>query len=125
MANLDVLGVHPIEIDEPCFLVEVVVTGSDGPFDVGAITQADPLQPSSNWQVPYAEKLLTPDGTDVLVDLWTSEGEPGIWAGEVRLAFFMHDLSIDRPLTTPFGEVDIPAPTPCPARLQTIEYEAP
>jgi hypothetical protein len=83
------------------------------------------LQPSSNWQVPYAEKLLTPDGTDVLVDLWTSEGEPGIWAGEVRLAFFMHDLSIDRPLTTPFGEVDIPAPTPCPARLQTIEYEAP
>lgn len=101
------------------------MTGSDGRFDVGAITQADAAQPPTNWQVPYAEKLLTPDGDEVLIDLWHAEGNQEMWVGDVRLVFFMHYLDPETPLTTPFGNVQLPAPTPCPARLEMIEYETP
>jgi hypothetical protein len=125
MATLEVLGLYPVEAAERCFLLEVLVSGSDGPFDLGGITQADASTPSTNWQVPYAEKLLAPEGDSVLLDLWEGDSDPEIWVGDVRLAFFMHYLDVASPLATPFGEATLPAPTPRPPRLQAIEYETP
>lgn len=49
MATLEILGIHPVEAEEPCFLVEVLVAGAKGRFDVGAITQADAVLPSADW----------------------------------------------------------------------------
>ncbi len=125
MATLEVLGLYPVATGQPCFLVEVLVTGSDRRFDLGAITQADASTPSTDWQVPYAEKLLTPEGDGVLLDLWGGDGDPEMWIGDVRLAFFMHHLDLARPLTTPFGEATLPSPTARPPRLQAISYKTP
>jgi hypothetical protein len=69
--------------------------------------------------------VLTPDGDRVAVDLWVGEDDPEMWVRDVRLVFFMHHLDPRVPLTTPFGEVPLPSPTRCPARLRDIEYEAP
>lgn len=125
MATIEVLGLYPVEAAQPCFLLEVLVSGSDGPFDLGEITQADGSTPSTDWQVPYAEKLLAPEGDAVLLDLWDGDGNPEMWVGDIRLAFFMHQLDLTSPLATPFGEATLPAPTARPSRLQAIEYETP
>jgi hypothetical protein len=37
--------------------------------------------------------------------------------------FFLHHLSFDRPLLTPAGPVERPAPTLAPPRLAGIGYE--
>jgi hypothetical protein len=123
--TVEVVGVYPVVAAEPCHLVELIVRDSDGPFDVGAITQADPAHPRSEWQVPYDEKLLTSNGDDVLHDPWRGAGEPSWWTGSVRLAFFLHYVDLDRPLSTPFGEVPLPPPSERPARLTDFAYEAP
>ena len=125
MPTVEVVGVYPVVAAEPCHLVELIVRDLDGSFDVGAITQADPARPRSGWQAPYDEKLLTSSGDGVLHDPWHGPGEPSLWTGSVRLAFFLHYLDLGRPLLTPFGEVPLPPPTERPARLADFVYEAP
>lgn len=125
VAAIDIIGVYAVEAREPCHLVELQVTDSPGWFDVGVITQRDPERPPTDWQVPYAEKVLTDDGDGVMWDLWDGPGDDGMWLGTLRLAFFMHHLDLERPLSTPFGEVPLPAPNDLPDRLRDIEYEEP
>jgi hypothetical protein len=125
MASVEVVGVYPVDAPEPCHLVELVVRGSDGRFDVGSFTQPDEHRPKSDWQVPYAEKLLDSSGEDVAWDFWDGLGHDRLWEGDVRLVFFFHHLDLDSPLVTPFGEVTIPSPTPRPGRLAVVEYEEP
>ena len=48
-----------------------------------------------------------------------------MWLGTLRLAFFMHHLDLERPLSTPFGEVPLRSPNDLPERLRDIEYEEP
>ena len=84
--TVEVVGVYPVVAAEPCHLVELIVRENDEPFDVGAITQADPARPRSEWQVPYEEKLLKSGGDGVLHDPWRGPGQPSLWTGSVRLA---------------------------------------
>jgi hypothetical protein len=108
-----VIGVHPVaEAPEPCHLIELVVEG-EGAFAVESIIQPDPTMPAANWQVPYDEYRLAPDGYS---------GEPLNFApvdlhGQVRLAFYFHYLSPTEPLWTPAGAVALPPVTPMPRRL--------
>jgi serine/threonine protein kinase len=46
-------------------------------------------------------------------------------ATEVRIAFFFHFLDLHRPLLTAAGPVQLPAPSPRPARLDFLHYEPP
>jgi len=57
-AKITVLGVHPVEADEPCHLVELLVEGSDDELDFGEVTQEVKGQPQENWQVPWDERVL-------------------------------------------------------------------
>lgn len=123
--TVEVVGIYPVEAAEPCHLVELVVRGSDGRFDPAGFTPALPDQPRSEWQVPYAEKVLDHDGRQVLWDPWTGPGEEALWRGDVRLAFFFHYLDVNGSLMTPFGVVALPAATERPRRLDALTYEAP
>ena len=125
MATVEIVGVHPVPAADPCHLVELIVRGSDGPFDLSLFTQPVEGRPPSDWQAPYAEKILDPDGEAVIVDLWEGTGDEGHWTGEVRLAFFFHYLDPHRPFQTPFGEAKLPAPTNRPQRLRALDYEEP
>ncbi|KAF0247135.1 MAG: hypothetical protein FD180_74 [Planctomycetota bacterium] len=120
-----IVGVHPVEADEPVFLVEMVIDGLKGPFNVGKITQPDPKLPRENWQVPYDEMILDKKGTRLLAEGGEAEENPELWKGTMRLAFYFHYLDARRPLQTPFGNLPLPNPTPAPTRLRFMEYFPP
>src|SRR5687767_9197554 len=118
--QLQVIGVHPVEeAPDPCYLVELRVGPELPPLDLTVVTQPTFGLPGSGWQAPVEPYLLDADG---------SAGQPleGDIARAVptpaRLAFFFHFLQLDRPLLTPIGPLQLPAPTPRPARLAFIRY---
>jgi hypothetical protein len=105
--QVNIVGVHPIEADEPVHLIELIVEGDAHDFDIGEVTQEFAGQPKSNWQVPYDERVL-------------EESD-----GKIRYAFFFHYLDFKKPLITPSGSLSVPKPTKRPAHLKEIEYESP
>ena len=118
-----ILGVHPVDGVDGCFLIESIITGATAQPDFGQMTQLREDRDHSNWQVAYDEKLLDDDGELVVADLYLTR--VAHWPNRARVAFFFHDLDPDRTLSTPFGNSAIPSPTPRPARLAMLVYEAP
>ena len=126
MTSAKVIGVYPVpEADTPCHLVEIVISGGTGVFDIGGISQEVRGQPTENWQVPYAERIVSADGQEILTEEFEADEHPDLWNGDFRLAFFFHYLDPNRELTTPFGLLRLPNPTDMPFRLRGIIYEAP
>ena len=76
-----------------------------GRFDWAQVTQESPDLPRANWQVSYDERPLDEHRT--------------------RWAFFFRCLKPSEPLLTPYGRISLPAPTPLPAHLRDVIYEAP
>ena len=68
MPQIKIIGIYPIETDEPVHLIEVSVLGAQGIFKVGDITQEVPDQSSDNWQSPYMEQILSASGDEILAD---------------------------------------------------------
>ncbi len=97
-----ILGLHPVEAPEPCYLLEVELSDPIS-FDWGSVTQEVPEQPTSNWQVAWDEQQLD----------------------ETRWAFFFHHLDFAKPLLTCRGLVQLPEPTPLPVKLSDLKYEPP
>src|SRR5437868_9865811 len=77
-----IVGVYPVEADEPVHLIELLVEGDLEDFDMDKVTQEVAGQPMRNWQAPYNERLL-------------EESE-----GKARHAFFFHFLDLNNPLLT-------------------------
>ncbi len=122
----EIIGVHKVRASQPVHLVEMLVRGSDAPFKIGHFTQTCPGKDESNWQVPYDDKLLSSDGTEILLDPWSRDSDSSPhWIGDVRIAFFFHFLNFDRPIITPFGDVPVPSASTRPARLRFLKYELP
>src|SRR5262245_42182991 len=101
-AKANIIGVHPVEADEPVHLIELFVEGDPNTLDIGEVTQEVAGQPNSNWQAPYDERVL-------------EELE-----GKIRYAFFFHNLDFKKPLLTPAGSVSVPKATKLPAHLHDI-----
>lgn len=123
--QVTVLGVYPVRAPEPCYLIELRITGTSAPFDIGAITQPQAGVHRSRWQVPWREVLLDADGTRILAGDAEIKRHPAFKQGCVRLAFFLHYADLQRPLETPFGNVALTAPTRKPRRLRAVRYESP
>ena len=123
--TVNIIGVHRIQSDPPVHLIEVLVRGSTGVFDVGQLTQETPALPEIRWQVAYDEKILDPTGSAIVADGLFARNRPTLWKGDVRLAFFFHALDPVRPLRTPFGEIPLPPETARPPRLAIMSYEPP
>ena len=102
-----IIGIHPIEADEPVHLFDLLVEGDTDDFDIGNVTQEVAGQPKSNWQAPYDERVLEESDR------------------KIRYAFFFHYLDLKKPLITPAGSLSLPTPTGKPAHLKDIEYESP
>jgi hypothetical protein len=108
MANhVRIIGIHPVEADEPVRLIELEIDGAIDDFDFGQVTQDLPNQPRAKWQAVYDERELSRE------------------AERARFAFFFHYLDFDKPLLTPFGPVKLPPESPLPEHLQGVEYERP
>ena len=114
--RIDVIGVHPIEAEEPCHLIEILVADGSSTAAVESITQEVAGEPRENWQVPYDEVYLTAGGERVHDSDSTSTA---------RVAFFFHYLDLTRPLLTAAGPVSLPGESPRPSRLRFKHYEPP
>jgi hypothetical protein len=117
--DAEILGVHPVPDGPSCWLIELSVRGFHGPFDPGEITQDAWGKVRWQWQVAYDERVLDPAGKTTLPK--PPFGPIGV-AGELRLAFYFHELDLARPLRTPVGGLALPATTPIPARLSFMRY---
>jgi hypothetical protein len=73
--EMRVLGVHPVEGVEGCFLIESVITNASSQPDFGLVTQREGSH-YSNWQVAFDERLLDSDGKFVIADLFMSRVTP-------------------------------------------------
>ena len=102
-----ILGVHPVEADEPVHLIELLLEGDVEDFDIGEVTQEVAGQSKMNWQAPYDDRIL-------------EESE-----SMARYAFFFHYLDLKKPLRTSTGSLPMPQPSKAPAHLQDMEYESP
>jgi hypothetical protein len=118
-----VLGVHPVEDVDGCYLIEAVVSDATSQPDFGLVTQPRDGHDRPDWQVAYDERLLDSEGRSLQADLFVTRIDD--WPSEARVAFFFHDLDVGRPLSTPFGEVTLPSPSDRPTRLAVVAYEAP
>lgn len=123
--KITILGVHPIEADEPCDLIEVLIEDAPRPIDFAHFVQPDPSRPPSNWQTAYDEHYLTPDGSNFLSDDPRQRPDFAACQGNLRAAFFIHYLDTTNPILTPAGSITLPDRTPLPDRLKIVRYEAP
>jgi hypothetical protein len=99
--EMRIIGVHPVEGAEGCYLIEALITDATTQPDFGRITQPHLRRDRSNWQVPYDEKLLDDDGESVLADLFLTRVDD--WPDRARVSFFFHDLDVERSLGTSYG----------------------
>ena len=125
-----IVGIYGIAEYPEVHLVEVHVDAPPSSVDTGAFGQNDTALPSGSRQVAYDERYLDALGNAFISARWTMGWEPlheGIAEPPVsRLIFFLHYLSLDRPLLTPFGPIDPPAPSELPQRLaRIVDYQPP
>lgn len=99
-----VIGVYPVAGDQDTCMIEVIVKASASEFEIEMFSQ--------DGNSAYGEHYLSSDGSQVI----SSESESQI----ARLVFLMNNVSVERPLFTPFGPVAMPNLTPMPGRLRGI-----
>jgi hypothetical protein len=97
--------------------IEVLVEDPDSKFSVGDFQQVDPSIPSSRWQVAWAEKFLTPDGSELLGE-YRFNDLPN--ERSYRVVFFIHDWKHHLGLNSSYGPLALVEPTPIPERLWQI-----
>jgi len=102
-----IVGIHKVDTDESVHLIELEVEGDVDAFDFGEVTQEMPGEDQDNWQVAYGEREIESSNKNR------------------RFVFFCHDIDLALPLSTSFGNVDIPNVTKTPDRLSDIEYDVP
>ena len=120
--RIEVVGVYPVQAPERCHLVELLVHKADVEFDIGSITQEVRGQPKENWQVPWDEHFLEHDKERV-INSENPDSPPA--QTKFRVVFFFHHLKLSLPLKTALGDIDLPAPSAMPERLEYIQYEQP
>ena len=103
MIEIKIIGIHPVNADEPVHLIEIEATGND--IDWMAITQPAEGADESCWQVPYDEQRVP--------------GFKSLWC------FFFHYLDQSRPLSSEAGDLALPMETPAPDHLRFIKYDPP
>jgi len=123
--SVEVIGVYPIETDPHVHLIELLIRGSTGVFDMSEFTQESLGLPTSDWQVAYDEQLLDEGGENIVANGFFARDKSELWSGSVRLIFFFHYLNLSKPLKTPFGDVALPKEGEKPERLSAIRYEPP
>ena len=121
MRKAQVVGVHPVEAEQPCHLIELVISDSDRAFNVEDLTQLDEDIEKGLWQAAYDERFLDAESLEPL-PLGSFERPD---RNAYRLAFFFHYLDLGKPLESSFGPLALPAPSPRPEHLAFIHREAP
>lgn len=118
-AAIRLIGVYPVAEAENVYLVELWISAPPRQVDLSRFYQQGPRQKETDWQVPYDERYLNTDGTEVLGDFFSRDTIPG---EETRLAFCLYTEDPGLPLNTPWGDISLAETKPMPERLQNLEF---
>jgi hypothetical protein len=120
----EIVALSPEELDErreyleqelsSAALIEVLVDEPDSRFSVGHFIQPNAQLPRGLWQVAWCEKFLTEDGEQSLGEFNFNEKPT---EGRYRIAFYIHSWNSQLGLLSTYGPLDLPLPSPMPARL--------
>ena len=124
-ATVEIIGVYPVQAEEPCHAIELWVRGVTRPFSFGDFKQKALGKPKTMWQCAWLEHILSADGSKILAREAEASSKRELFQGDLRVMFFIHYLHPGRSLITPFGEVDLPTPAPLPGRLSIVQYDQP
>jgi hypothetical protein len=133
MRNAKVVGVHPVEADQPCHLIELTICDPDGEFNVDDLTQVDETVEKGLWQAACDERFLDARSLEPLPQRLDHRGivfDPGVSLEppdrkEYRLAFFFHYLDLAKPMESSFGPLALPEPSPRPEHLAFMDWGPP
>lgn len=113
------IGLYRVLDAADTYLFEVRSSRPPRELHLEAFTQEDPGQPREAWQAPWMERWLDPTGERILTEEFAP---PPRGLTESRLVFYLHFVSLDRPLLTPIGSATLPTPTEVPDRLFAVRY---
>jgi hypothetical protein len=116
--TIQLVGVYPVDTVEPVHLVEVIIDDPFDDIDFGSFTQ-EPLDIVTA-DVAAGEDIEENDATAHF-----PQAVEDLGGGQTRVVFFFHALDPSRPLESPFGPLQLPAPTDRPGRLSAISYGPP
>ena len=135
MRNATVVGVYPVEADQPCHLIELTICDPDGEFSVNDLTQVDENIERGRWQAAYDERYLDARSLQALpqrphptIKGFSFPAGVGLEPPdlkEYRLAFFFHYLDLAKPLESSFGPMALPQPSARPEHLEFMDWGPP
>jgi hypothetical protein len=121
MRKAKVVGVHSVEADQPCHLIELIICDPDRAFNVDDLTQPDEDVEESLWQVAYDERFLDAHSLEPMRLGYRERPD----RNEYRLAFFFHYLDLAKPLESSFAPLALPDPSPRPEHLAFMRWVPP
>jgi len=115
-------GVYKIENIENIHIVELEAQAEINDLEVSQITQVVSGEERLNWQSPYDEKFV--NSTNELIGDW-KDIPSSIKPGE-KIIFFFHELDLEKPIKTQYGNLDISGTTETPEWItKLMKYEEP
>ena len=120
--KLKLNGVYPIKSLTNVHIVEFEAKEQISDLEISQITQVVEGEERLNWQSPYDEKYLN-TANEVIGD-WMDE--PSLIKIGEKVVFFFHELNLDKPLRTQYGNFEISESNESPNWMDEImKYEAP
>ena len=120
---MELIGSYDVEGYNEVYLFEFELSEINAELDINEFTQKQEGIDRLEWQTAWDEKYLDAKGMEIIGD-WLNV--PTDHIGKFRLTFFFHYFDFEKPLITPYGEIEIDKVESMPARLLSIiEYEPP
>lgn len=115
------LGVYRIGGTSDVHLFELFIHSAPKDVNLSSFTQKDESLPPDSWQVAYDEHFLNEEGASVI---GTFLEQSRLTGSETRLTFFLYFVDFNKPLSSQYGDLVLPTPSPLPERLaKIIEFE--
>jgi len=120
---VNLIGLYSVDENPEITLVELLVNKKASEIDICQFTQPTENQPKMNWQIPFLEKYLNQEGTEIIGD---ENSLPEDFNETTRLTFFIYFLDVNKLLLTPFGSISLSKKTNQPRRIsEIIKFENP
>ena len=115
--TVELVGLYQVEKHPDKTLVELLIGQKANEIDLVQFTQEMKKTPRENWQAPFGEKYLDIEGKEVIGD---DIDMPTVLTDTTRLTFFIYFLDLQKPLLTPYGELQLVEKTEPPQRIKDI-----
>ncbi len=119
---IHLIGIYNVPNFKNVVLIEFKVVSQLHDFDIEYITQEITNENQLNWQSPYDEKYL--DNSNRLIGDWIDK--PKTLNTGNKILFFFHELQLNKPIRTQYGDVKLNKTSNIPFQyLEIMIYEQP